>query len=261
MDFLMSHVFLRIDIVFLVMLRIIGFFIAVPIFGGKHVPSYAKIGISFIMATIVLSAEGSPVVVYDNHIMGYGFLIIKEFMIGITIGFTVYLVFSTVFLAGQLIDFQVGFSMVSVMDPLSEMQVPITGNLYYFMISAILLAVNGHHTILRALFYSYRVLPIGQAVFTEQISRAYIDMVSAYFVIAFKIASPIIGAIFLIDLSLGILARTAPQMNIFVVGLPMKLLMGLLALIVIMPTFSTVADFLFHEMYKNIFTIIKGLIP
>lgn len=261
MEFLISNVFLRIDVLFLVVLRLLGFFVAAPIFSGRNVPTYVKIGLSFIIATLVLSTQDISVVLYEDHLLAYTILIVKEFMIGVIIGFTVYLILNSVFLAGQLMDFQIGFSMVNVLDPLSEIQVPITGNFYYFLVTAMLLAVNGHHTMFRALFYSYEVLPVGQAILGSALVAEYLRMIGAFFVIAFTIASPVVGAIFILDVALGILTKAAPQMNIFVVGLPLKLILGILTLIVITPMFVTVSDFLFNEMYKYMFRMIEGMIP
>ncbi|NLK20775.1 MAG: flagellar type III secretion system protein FliR [Epulopiscium sp.] len=261
MGFLMSNVFLRIDILLLVFIRFLGFFVTSPIFGGSNVPTYSKIGLSFIMSTILLSTMPDVIITYDNHIIGYAVLILKEMVIGMLLGFVVYLLLSIFSLAGQLIDYQIGFSMVSVLDPLSNFQMPITGNLYYFIVIAILLITNGHHKLLQALFYSYQVLPIGEAVFNNELIGNYIVILSNIFVISIKIAAPIIGSILILDVALGILARTAPQMNMFVIGIPLKLILGLLCLIVVMPLFRIIYDFVYQEMLRDLFRIIKGLVP
>ncbi|NLK97234.1 MAG: flagellar type III secretion system protein FliR [Epulopiscium sp.] len=261
MDFLMSNVFLRIDIVLLVFIRFLGFFVTSPIFGGSNAPVYSKIGFSFIVSTILVSTMPTMTVTYDDHILGYTILILKEFTIGAIFGFLVYFILSIFYLAGQLIDYQIGFSMISVLDPLSNIQVPITGNLYYFMILTILLITNGHHKIIQALFYSYQVLPIGQAVFSTDLLGNYIVILTDIFIIAIKVASPIIGAILILDFALGILARTAPQMNMFVIGLPLKLILGLACLIVVMPLFTMIYNYVAKELFEKLFLIIKGMIP
>lgn len=261
MDFLMSNVFLNIDIVLVIFVRFLGFFMVSPVFGGRNIPSYSKIGLSFIMSTILLSTMPNFTINYDNHILGYVFLVLKELIVGMLFGFVVYLILSIFYLAGQLIDYQIGFSMVSVLDPFSQIQIPITGNLYYLIILALILITNGHHKIIQALFYSYKVLPAGQAVFDNKMVGNYIIILSDIFVIAIKVASPIIGAILILDVALGILARTAPQMNMFVIGLPLKLIMGLICLIVIMPLLNMIYNFVSEELFKQLFIVIKGLIP
>lgn len=261
MDFIISNLFLKIDIFLLVFIRFLGFFITSPIFGGSNAPTYTKIGFSFIISTILISNMPTMSVTYDNHILGYVILILKELIVGMLFGFVVYLILSIFYLAGQLIDYQIGFSMISVLDPLSKIQVPITGNLYYFMALTILLLTNGHHKIIQALFYSYQVLPIGSAIFSSEMIGYYIIILSEVFIIAIKIASPIIGTILILDAALGILARTAPQMNMFVIGLPLKLIFGLTCLIVAMPLFTMIYDFVSEELFKQLFIVIKGLIP
>ncbi|NLM14026.1 MAG: flagellar type III secretion system protein FliR [Epulopiscium sp.] len=261
MDFLISNVFLRIDIVLLVFVRFLGFFVTSPIFGGDNAPIYSKIGFSFIVSTILISTMPTMTVNYEDHILGYTILILKELTVGAIFGFLVYLILSIFYLAGQLIDYQIGFSMISVLDPLSNIQVPITGNLYYFMILTVLLITNGHHKIIQALCYSYQVLPIGEAVFNNELVGNYIIILSDIFLIAIKVASPIIGAILILDFALGILARTAPQMNMFVVGLPLKLILGITCLIVVMPLFTMIYNYVAKELFEKLFLIIKGMIP
>lgn len=262
MDFLINNLFLKIDILLLVFVRFLGFFATTPIFGGRNTPVYSKIGFSLIISTLLLSNMPTMTVNYDNHIIGYGVLIIKELVVGMLFGFIVYLIFSVFYLAGQLIDYHVGFTMVSVMDPLSQIQVPVTGNLYYFIVLAVLLATNGHHSLIQALFYSYEVLPIGKAIFSNNaIIGNYINIITNMFIIAVKISSPIIGTILILDVALGILARTVPQMNMFVIGLPLKIIMGLGCLIVVMPLFSLIYNYVSQELMNELFKVIKGLIP
>ena len=160
----MSNVFLKVDILLLVFVRFLGLFVTSPVFGGRNVPNYSKIGFSLIISTLLLSVKQNITVSYDNHVIGYALLIMKELIIGMLLGFVVYLILSVFYLAGQLIDYQIGFTMVSVMDPLSQIQVPVTGNFYYLLVLILFLIRNGHHKLIQALFYSYDVLPIGEAV-------------------------------------------------------------------------------------------------
>ncbi|WP_058485170.1 flagellar biosynthetic protein FliR [Defluviitalea phaphyphila] len=261
MDFLMSNVFFHIDIVLLVFIRFLGFFITSPVFGGRDIPSYSKIGLSFIMSTILISTMPDITVSYNDNILGYVLLILKELVVGMLFGFIVYLILSTFYLAGQLIDYQIGFSMINVLDPLSQIQIPITGNFYYLIILALLLVTNGHHKIIQALFYSYNVIPIGEAIFNSTMIGNYIIILSDIFILAIKIASPIIGAILILDVALGILARTAPQMNMFVIGLPLKLIIGLVFLMIITPLLNMIYNFIAEELFRQLFIVIKGLMP
>ncbi|NMA84744.1 MAG: flagellar type III secretion system protein FliR [Epulopiscium sp.] len=257
----MVDIYFQWDLFLFIILRISSFFLVAPIFGGKNVPSYTKIGLSFMVSLLLLSSFSASTLSYSLDALGYSWLVLQEIFIGILLGFITYLVYSILYLAGQLIDFQIGFTMVSVFDPLSQVQVPITGNFYYFLLSIMILITNGHHTILRSLVYSYQIVPIGGIVVQEMLLHHYISMMGNFFILAFKIASPVIGSIFIINVALGILARTAPQMNMFVVGLPLKLIFGLLTLWLMMPIFASVSDFIIEQLYDDILMVLKGLMP
>lgn len=262
MEIFLSGLFEQTDIYLLIIVRLVGFFVIMPIFGGNNVPAMTRMGLCVIVAGIIISTQQVGPIVYDDNIFAYALLILKELVVGIMLGFCVYMVLSTLYLAGQLVDFQIGFSMVSVFDPLTQIQVPITGNLYYFLVSAILILTNAHHTIFRALFYSYKVLPIGGSnILSNEVMSTFMVIISSYFIISVKIALPVMGAILVLDSALGLMARTAPQINIFSVGVPLKLLVGLIIIWATADMFKPVSDYLFEQIYENLFNIIKGLIP
>lgn len=262
MDIFLTGLFEQTDLYLLIIVRLLGFFVIMPIFGGTNVPMIVRIGFSVAVAGIIISTQAVGPVEYDNNVFAYGVLITKEIVIGIILGFSVYFVLSTLYMAGQLIDFQMGFSMVSVFDPVSQLQVPITGNLYYFFVGVIMVVTNAHHTIFRALFYSYQVLPIGASdIFSNEVMMTVIRILSSYFVISVKIALPLTGAILVLDAALGLMTKTAPQVNIFSVGIPIKLIAGILIIWSTSDMIIPVSSNLFDEIYKNLFEIIKGLMP
>lgn len=262
MDVFLTDLFEQTDLYLLIVVRLLGFFVIMPIFGGTNVPMIVRIGLSVIVGGIILSTQAIGPVEYDNNVFAYGVLIAKEIVVGIIMGFSVYFILSTLYMAGQLIDFQMGFSMVSVFDPVSQLQVPITGNLYYFLIAAIMLVTNAHYTIFRALFYSYQALPIGVSdILSNEMMMTIINILSSYFVISVKIALPLTGAILVLDAALGLMTKTAPQVNIFSVGVPIKLIAGLLIIWTTSDMVIPVSSNLFSEIYNNLFEIIKGLMP
>lgn len=262
MNILLADLFEKTDIYLLIVVRLLGFFAIMPIFSGRNVPNITKVGLSVIIAGIIFSTQQVGPVQYNDNVIGYSLLIIKELVVGLLIGYSVYMVFSTLYLAGQLVDFQIGFSMVSVFDPISQIQVPITGNLYYFLVGTLLVATNADHTIFRALFYSYQVLPIGYAdVLSGELMSNFMEIISNYFIIGFKISMPVLGTIMVMNTALGLMARTAPKINIFSVGIPLKMVAGLLIVAITINMFTPVSDFLFQEIYKNLFKTIQGMIP
>lgn len=261
MDLSILQVFERIEVMFLVFIRIISFVVVAPVFGAKNVPAYVKVAFSFLTATVIFWMIPESTVIDATSIVDYAFLIFKEVFVGWILGFSVYMVFSACFLAGQLIDYQIGFSMVSVVDPLAKVQVPITGNLYYFIFLYIFVLSNAHHYLVRAIVYSYELIPLGKAVIYERFVFDFMNFFTDFFILAYKLASPVIFVIFLINVALGILVRAAPQMNMFVVGIPIKLIVGLLTLVTVSPLLVNVADSVINQLYETMFSIIRGLVP
>lgn len=259
MEIFLTSLFEQTDIYLLIIVRLLGFFVIMPIFGGTNVPNIPKLGLSMIIAGIILSTQTIEIVYYDS-VIAYAILIAKELIVGIILGFTVYLTMAVLYLAGQLIDFQIGFSMVSVFDPVSQIQVPVTGNLYYFFVSAIMVITGAHFTIFKALFYSYTAIPIGtSALISNEVITLFFNMLTSYFIISVKIAMPIMGAILVLDAALGIMTKTAPQLNIFSIGIPLKMIFGLWLIWSTSDMLMSVSDFLFNEIYTNLFNMIKGL--
>lgn len=161
---------------------------------------------------------------------------------------------------GQLIDMKIGFGMVNVMDPQHKVQVPLMGNFYYILAFLILFSINGHHMIINAIVDSYEFIPIGKFTFDEEIAFFLINILSKTFATGFKLAAPIIAIILLIDLVLGILARTIPQMNVFVVGMPLKILVGFLIISISIPIFYTITIDIFNETFSEIYNFLKSFI-
>lgn len=253
----------NIDILLLIMVRNVGFFIIMPIFSGANIPNTTKVALAVTMSYIIYMSGFVSGVVYDPSTLGYFYLLLIEFLVGFILAFVVYVVFMAFFLAGQLIDYQIGFSMVSVLDPISQIQVPITGNLLYMIILLMLVQTGGINYIMAAFMQSFKVIPLGGAVILSNASimSVMVDVIVNFFNIAIRIALPIMGTVMVIDISLGILVKAVPQMNVFVVGMPIKLLIGLAVFIIITPIFNTIYDFIFNQALDNMKNIMDGMGP
>ncbi|MDF2531831.1 MAG: flagellar biosynthetic protein FliR [Clostridia bacterium] len=248
----------KFELFLLILVRISSLFVITPVFGGRNVPSYLKIAFAFFCSVILVTLLQDQSVDAVN-IYSYAALILKELAIGIILGYTSYLVFSALFLAGQIIDTQIGFGMVNVLDPMHDSQIPLTGNFIYIITLLFFLMMNGHHVLLTALFKSYNVLPINSFAFNNVLYHNMLNIFFETFALGFKISIPILAASLLAEISLGILAKTVPQMNVFVVGMPLKVGVGLVTLLAMMPMFITTMDLTFDKMYSYIYLIIKSL--
>lgn len=257
-----QDIFLKgIDAFLLIFIRMTGLFVITPIFGRRNIPVYLKIGFSLLLSLILINVIEAPELDEYDNILQFTGLAAKEFIVGITLGFVSYLVFTAIYLAGQLIDMLIGFGMVSVFDPMSNIQVPVTANLYFILSMLVFLAVNGHHYLITALFDSFRVVPLGSAAFGVEVVNDIVRVVGYTFSIGFRIAAPITAAILLSDVVLGILSKSVPQLNVFVVGMPLKIILGIAVMVITIPAFISLLEALFNGMNSEMFNFMKDLVP
>ena len=232
----MEAIIPKFSVYLLIFVRIASFFITMPIFSYRTIPAQHRIGISALLAWIMYYTVSSPGFEIDGLFL---LLVLKEAMVGLIIGFFAYMLFSAVQTAGGFIDFQMGFSMANVIDPQTGAQSPLMGQYLYTFALLFLLAIDGHHLLLNGIFYSYQLIPLTTEFLPfgdEQILTLMIHFFTQSFVIAFQMSIPIVGSLFLVDIALGIVARTVPQMNIFVIGFPIKIIVSLILLVVTMST-------------------------
>lgn len=257
MEYIFKILYNKYEVFLLVFTRVSGIFIISPFFSSQNIPNILKIGFSFILSVLLslildikISLEGTNFVA----------LMAKELMVGLIIGFIAYMFFTIFYIMGQLIDMKIGFGMVNVMDPQHKVQVPLMGNFYYILAFLILFSIDGHHMIIKAVVDSYELVPIGKFTFNEEITFSLINILSKTFTMGFRLAAPIIAIILMMDLLLGILARTIPQMNVFVVGMPLKILVGLLIISVSIPIFYTISIEIFNDTVTEIYSFLKSFV-
>ncbi|HPD19136.1 MAG TPA: flagellar biosynthetic protein FliR [Candidatus Goldiibacteriota bacterium] len=201
---------LQLQIFLLEFIRISSIFLTAPIIGSRNIPLVVKISFAFILTLLIY-----PVFTKNYNLpvdlLSYSILIFKQILVGIIIGFLSYLVFIAIQLAGQIIDLQMGFGIVNVIDPLSNTQVSIIGQFQFILGVLIFLALDGHHFLFKAIVDSFNLVPLTSVTLSEitisKISFMFFNM----FVIAFKIAGPATLALFLTNVTLGFIARTIPQ--------------------------------------------------
>lgn len=232
----------------LIFMRVTAFLVTLPLFSYRNIPNTHKIGFSFILAWIMFIGLDPPVIEIDHTFI---MLVLKEALFGLLIGFTAYSILAAVQIAGSFIDIQMGFAIANVIDPQTGAQSPLIGQFLYTFALLLMLSVNGHYLLLDGIFYSYQFVPIDQLFLPfgkERIAEFVIEAFNSMFIIAFQMAVPIVGSLFLVDLALGIVARTVPQLNIFVVGLPLKIVVSFIMLIVSMGILFVLVQELFDTM-------------
>lgn len=232
----------------LVFARILAFILTVPLFSYRTIPIPYRLGLAFFLSLIVTVTFSDQN--FDTSVP-YVVLLIKEVSVGLLIGLIGYMVMSIVQIAGGFIDFQMGFAIANVIDPQTGAQSPIIGQFFYMFAILFLLATDGHHLLINGMIHSYEVIPLDRFLsFSGNFAEFIIITFNQIFLIAFQIALPLIGSLFLVDIALGIIARTVPQLNVFVVGLPLKITVSFSVLFFFMSIYFIAVKFLFHTMFQ-----------
>jgi flagellar biosynthetic protein FliR len=231
----------------LILVRISGFVYSAPFFSLKNVPMRVKSGISIFIALLLLYTLPYTPVSYAG-IIGYSILIVKEAIAGVVLGLFANIAYYILAFVGQFTDMEIGFSMVSQLDPMTQMQTTITSNLYGYLVLLMMMVTNLHHYFIKAIVDSFQIVGIGQVQLDPNLYKLMIEFVTNYLIIGFRIVLPIFVSILLVNAVLGILAKIAPQMNMFVIGMQLKVLVGLFILALIIEFIPSVADFIFNEM-------------
>ena len=244
----------------LILVRISMFVVIAPFFSLRGIPNLTKIGFSAILSIMILAAVEPPEVTYVSTI-GYAVLVLREAVTGLLIGFATYICNSILLFAGNIIDMNVGLSMVSQFDPSMNTQVTITGNLYFYFFMMMLLATNGHQFIIRALCDSFDLIPLGGALFQwDSLLGSMVSFFTNLVLIGFRIMLPIFSAMLVMNVVLGVMAKVAPQMHIFSIGVQLKILVGFLILMVMVSLFPAVVTMVTDQMRINLRSITEGLI-
>lgn len=244
----------------LVLVRCSGIFSLSPVLGAAQVPLQVKVGLSFFIAATafpIVAASADYRVPDDTFTFALN--VAGELFVGLCIGFVVALMMSCVQLAGNYIDFEMGFGMVSVVDPLSNLQTSVLGQFYIILATLLFIAIRGDHLVIRAVVSSYDMVPLAGVGLGANAVYSMWDLLAKVFDTSFKICGPIIASLFLANVGLGILARTVPQMNVFVVGFPLKIGIGLLAATLGIPFVVAVLRRVFSDLPNDLMIIIRSL--
>ncbi len=243
----------------LVLMRVAGLFLTSPIFSSNTIPAQVKAAWTLLVAFIIFPLVDYSSVVLPQLGVPFALAVTRELMVGFVIGLGAYLIFVGIQMAGQLIDIQMGFGLVNVVDPITSTQVSVMGQYYYMVATVVFLAVDGHHLLIRGLMQTFDVIPLGQAHFTPALTDKMNELFSQVFFIAFKVGAPVIGALFITNLALGIIARTVPQMNVFIVGMPLNVMVGLTVVAMSMSFFVYVLQDMFHGLYRDMAILIQTM--
>ncbi|QQE76144.1 flagellar type III secretion system protein FliR [Brevibacillus composti] len=256
----MASLMLHLPVLLLVFVRLTAFFVSAPFFSQRGVPNQFKVGLALFMA--IISFGSVPLQGAVPLDLTFILHVIKEALVGVILGYICELIYVSVQVAGGMMDMQMGLAMANVIDPRTGAYVPLTGQFKNVLAMLYFLSINGHHMLIHGIISSYQAIPLDTmwaAFGSEQVMWMAVKVFREMFLSAFMMAIPIVVSLFLVDLSLGIIAKSVPQFNIFVVGLPIKLLASFLMLMVVMPAFLLTLSGLFEKMFRSFAEMMKLL--
>jgi flagellar biosynthetic protein FliR len=249
----------NLDFFIFMFIRVTALIVSSPIFGRKTLPNTLKIGLCLFITYIVFAGFATKAVPAYNGVIEFGLLCIKELLFGLVMGFVTTLFFSLVQTSGYLMDMQMGFGMVGVTDVENGMSVPVTGNFLNIILLICFLGVNGHLKLIYILKTTFTQIPVGTVTLNPEIGLVALDVFVMAFMLAVNVAMPMIAAGMLSEVALGFIVRAVPQISVFVVGIPLKIILGFLALLLVMPIFVSFTGAIHDRMFESINKMILGL--
>lgn len=228
----------------------------IPFFNSRNIPVILKAGLALAASILAFPQLMHTRLPQEMPLVPFGLLLLGELAVGAIIGLSVQMLFSSIQMAGQLLGFQMSFSIANVVDPAGESQVPVLSQFNHVFAMLIFLAVNAHHTIFRAMVESFALIPPLGFQFHASLVERIMAMGGNMFVVAIKIGAPVIIVLLLTSVSLGLMARTVPQMHVFIVAMPLKIAIGLLFIGLSLPFMAALLSRLYQNMGHGIYSIL-----
>lgn len=244
----------------LILTRISCFVFVAPFFSMPNTPMRIRVGISvFTAALLYQSLTPSDYAAY-NTVLEYAVIVMKEAVTGLLLGLGASICTSIMNFAGAIADMETGLSMVTLMDPSSREQSSITGVFYQYVLMLMMIATGMYRYLFAALADTFTLIPVNGAIFHgDRLVDAMLQFLGDYVIIGFRIVLPIFCTILLLNAILGVLAKVSPQMNMFAVGMQLKILVGLGVFFLTANMLPGTADFIFEEMKRVMNSFIGAL--
>ncbi|MEX2446359.1 MAG: flagellar biosynthetic protein FliR [Dehalococcoidia bacterium] len=223
----------------LVVARLSAAVVAAPLLGARSVPAQTKIGLALLLSLIVLPLQATPLAEIPTDIYAFASLLGSEVLIGLALGVGISLVFSALEMGASLVSFQMGFGMGSVFDPFTGVQTGALEQFYRVVVMLTFFSINGHYLVVRGLLHTFEVVPPGDADLSLIAGDRVVPFFVALFAAAVQVALPAVGALLLTDVAMALVGRTVPQMNVLVMGFPVKIGVGLLVIAASLPLMTS----------------------
>ena len=249
----------QLQLFFLIFFRVGAILMSIPVFDSKSIPLFFKIALAFATSIILFPMLRVDPVPMATSVLALAVGAAGEILLGLIIGFSVKLIFAGIQLAGQLAGYQMGMALANVMDPSSSQQVPLLAQFNNLFGLLIFISINAHYLFIRALIHSFEMVPPFNVNFSGSLMEHLIKMSGNMFVIGIQVGAPVIAALLITSVAFGLIARTVPQMNVLIVGMPLKIVIGLLFLGISLPYFSAFLKKIFGGLGQNIIFMLKAM--
>ncbi len=244
----------------LILMRIASFMTLAPFFGQSNTPMRVKVGFSILVSYIVYILVPLDTAIPEySSVIEYAVLVIKESITGLLIGFSAFICNTILQFSGRMMDMEIGMSMAQMFDPVTQSQVGLTGTLYSYLVFFLMLVSNMHIYLLNAVVDSFQYVPIGGISLGDDLYSTVTGFITNYFIIGFRIILPVFAITLILNCVLGIMAKVAPQMNMFAVGIQFKVIVGLLVMFATVRLLPSIANFIFDQMQQMVNGVIKGM--
>ncbi|MFR3909763.1 MAG: fused FliR family export protein/FlhB family type III secretion system protein [Clostridium paraputrificum] len=243
----------------LVFIRLTSFFLVAKSLFPKGTPPILKGAIGMILSFAIISGINYQVVLEINNNYMLVYSVVSEIMSGVILGFIANMIFEFIRMAGGYMDIQIGLSMMNILDPSSETTSTPFSNLSYFISMVIFFIIDGHHLLIKCLIQSFKVVNIGQNIVFQDTFSVVLDAFREYFVIGVKIAIPLVLIIIITDLCMALVSRTVPAINVMILGMPVKMVVGLLTFIALLPIMIKIVSYAFNLIPDIIEEMLKVL--
>jgi len=240
------------DYYVLLLFRVSGVVFSSPLFGRVGVPQMVKMSLALSLSLLFFNTVPPAVPIVYSSLIGYLLIIAGEVMLGIALAYVTSLFFAITFVGGQMIDMQIGFGIVNVYDPQNNTQIPMIGNMLNSLLLIVFFGVNGHHRLFLLMKTTLERIPVGSALINPAIGLTVVEIFAKSFLLGVMVALPVVASGLVLEIAIGVLVRTVPQMNVFVVGLPIKILVGFFILLTSLPMFVSFSETVFGEMFSGV---------
>lgn len=245
----------------LVFARIMGLILVVPFYSSGTIPVRAKLAFIFFLSAVIFPISYPYLQEVPKDIIAFALMAAMEGLVGVAIGFCITLSFSVYQLAGQFFTVQMGFGASEVFDPMSQISLPLMGQYLYLVAILVFISLQGPLIIIREIYLSFELINVTHFLKGVTVEPKYgiIALFSKMFFTALRIALPIIGTLLLVSITMGLLAKAAPQMNLLMIGFPISITVAFIILIILLPSLIVFFRDFIEEIFQDVWFLMVEL--